>query len=242
MEQWKGKVAVVTGASAGIGASISKDLCLHGVIVVGLDQDLHPLQTLRNEIVELKKDSQFVPVQSDLNQEEDIKTAFEYIFVKLGCVDILVNNASMTQKTILLADDNLEQLKRVISTNISALVSCTKKAYHSMVAREVPGYIININRVPSKDGAPSMNIGPSTKHAITALNTVLRHELAFLKKDKIRVSNVSPAAVNSEGVQLPDDITLLIPEDVSATVLYILGTDLRVQVEDVTMYPTGAAV
>lgn len=72
MDLWKGKVAIVTGASSGIGAAICKDLCRHNVIVVGLARRLDRLEALKNEILEMKQDSQFVPVQCDLNLEDEI--------------------------------------------------------------------------------------------------------------------------------------------------------------------------
>lgn len=247
MDLWKGKVAVVTGASSGIGATICKDLCRYNVIVVGLARRLDRLEALKNEILEMKQDSQFVPVQCDLNLEDDIKTAFEYVNAKLGGVDILVNNAGILQRTLVLEEDNLDRLKMVINTNLMALISCTKKAFQSMSARDVPGYIINISSVVGH-GVPNlpvlMNVYPSSKHAVKALNTVLRHELNYLKKNKIRISTVSPGAVrtpifDTAGLKLGEKVSFLMPEDVSDVVLYVLASDPRVQVEDVIIRPLG---
>lgn len=253
MEQWKGKVAVVTGASSGIGEAICKDLCKHGVIVVGMARRVERLEKLKQTIQETKKDAQFFGVKCDITQESDIKTAFEYVVKTLGGVDILVNNAGVVKQTLFLAEDNLDELKTVIDTNLMGLISCTKKAYKSMDDRDVPGYIINISSiaghtVPNLPGM--MNVYPSSKHAVTALNTVLRHELNFLKKNKIRVSNVSPGGVRTEIIEgngldkdnLPPGVLLLEAEDVSETVLYLLGTSPRVQVEDVIIRPVGESM
>lgn len=248
MEQWKGKVAVVTGASSGIGAVICKDLCQAGVIVVGLARRLDRLEALKNDIIEKRPSSQFFPVQCDITLEDEIKTAFEYVIAKLGGVDILVNNAGIVQQALVLEGDSLNQLKNVLDTNLIALVSCTKKAFKSMADRNAAGYIINISSIAGHvvPNMPTyMNVYPSSKHALTALNTVIRHELNFLKKNQIRVSNVSPGAVKTEVLgsgseKLYENHPHLLPEDVSDVVLYLLASDPRVQVEDVIMNAAGA--
>lgn len=253
MELWKGKVAVVTGASSGIGEALCKDLCRLDVIVVGMARRIDRLEQLKKDIVATKSDAQFHSVKCDLTQESEIKTAFEYVVNTLGGVDVLVNNAGVVKQTSFFAEDNLDQLKSVIDTNLLGLISCTKKAFKSMSDRDVPGYIINISSVaghmvPNLPGM--MNVYPSSKHGVTALNTVIRHELNYLKKNNIRVSNVSPGGVRTEIIEgsgldkdnLPPGVHLLEPEDVSETVLYLLGTNPRVQVEDVIIRPKGEAI
>lgn len=249
MEQWRGKVAVVTGASSGIGEAICKDLALADVIVVGMARRVDRLNKLKQTILEKKLNARFYGVQCDITVESEIKTAFEYVVKTLGGVDILVNNAGIVKMTNFFAEDNLDTLKSILDTNLVGLISCTKKAFQSMSDRDVPGYIINISSVaghsvPNLPGL--MNVYPSSKHAVTALNTVMRHELNFLKKNKIRVSNVSPGGVRTEIIgqemdlkSLPEGMYMLESEDVSDTVLYLLGTDPRVQVEDVIIRPVG---
>lgn len=253
MEQWKGKVAVVTGASAGIGEAICKDLCQHGVIVVGLARRLDRLEQLKQCIVKDNKMAVFHPVKCDLIEESDIQKAFEYVCKNLGGVDILVNNAGIVSFESFLDPDNLASLKRIIDTNLVGLVSCTKKAFQSMSDRDTPGYIINVSSVaghsvPTMPGIkPMMNVYPSSKYALTALITVLRHELNYLKKNKIRVSNISPGAVRTEifGAgggsieMLGNETPMLESKDVSNAILYMLGTNPRVQIEDVIIRPTG---
>lgn len=249
MEQWKGKVAVVTGASSGIGQAICRDLCKNDVIVVGMARRLDRMEALKKEILEAKADAQFYSVKCDVTKESDIRTAFEYVEKTLSGVDILVNNAGIVKGTFLFGDDNLDDLKSVVDTNLVGLISCSKKAFKSMSDRDVPGYIIHISSicghtVPNLPGV--MNVYPSTKYAVRALNTVMRQELNHLKKTKIRVSSVSPGTVKTEirsaaGVEgdMPKEFHELESEDVSELVLYILGTNPRVQVEDVIIRPTG---
>lgn len=244
MEQWKGKVAVVTGASSGIGASIAKELCRHGVIVVGMARRLDRLLEMKKDISAEKEGSTFHPVKCDLTKENDIKIAFEYVVNSLGGVDILINNAGVG-KSLMTLEGDLDKLKQVIDLNLIGVVSCTKKAFKSMSDRDVPGYIINISSVagysvPVIPGHPPLiNVYSSTKFGVRALNTVLRHELNFLKKNKIRISNISPGLVKSELTGELAGFPILESQDISDVVVFLLGTNPRVQVEDVIIRPTG---
>lgn len=244
MEQWKGKVAVVTGASSGIGASICKELCKQGLIVVGMARRLEKLSELKKEILATETIAIFHAVKCDLTVESDIKAAFEYVVKTLGGVDILINNAGVA-KTMFLLDGELEDLKTVIDTNLMAVVSCTKKAFKSMSDRDTPGYIINISSVAGYSVInvpgfePKTNLYSPSKFGLRALNTVLRHELNFLKKNNIRISTISPGLVKSELTSHMEMLPILEAQDISDMVVYLLGTNPRVQVEDVLIRPAG---
>lgn len=244
-QQWKGKIAVVTGASSGIGAAIAKELCVQGMVVVGLARRLDRLIQLQNEIVAEHKDAVFHPVKCDMTKESEIETAFKYVEKSLGGVDVLINNAGGVKMMTTLEGD-LADLKHTIDLNLIGVISCTKKAYKSMVDRDVPGYIINISSIMGHDyvqfsGMPPVsNVYSPTKYALTALNTVLRHELNHLKKNKIRVSNISPGLVKSEATEgMSEGFSILESKDIADVIVYMLGTDPRVQVEDVIIRPTG---
>lgn len=254
MELWTGKVALVTGASAGIGSVVCKDLCRHGVIVVGMARRLGRLNALKKEILSETPSAQFYPARCDLSKENEIQVIFDYVNQMFGGVDIMINNAGMTRNTSIFEKGNLDTLKMVMDTNLMGLISCTKKAFESMSERDTPGYIINVSSVAGRSipvipGAPPMlNIYPSSKYGLTALVTVLRHELNYLKKSKIRVSNVSPGAVNTEIFEAsgtPKEIMesfkipMLDSQDISDAILYLLATNPRVQIEDFIIRPTG---
>ena len=194
MNRWVGKVAVVTGASSGIGAAIVVDLVKAGVIVVGLARRVQRVEELRNKIT-LLESGKLYAVQCDVTKEEDIKKSFEWIETKLGGVDILVNNAGIIRQTNLLSPDNTVAIKEILDTNVMGVVLCTREAFKSMKKRSVDGHIVIINsiighKVPYFGGElPCTNMYPSSKFAVTAMTEVLRQELQMegTKRTKITV-------------------------------------------------------
>lgn len=182
MERWIGKVAVVTGASSGIGAAISVDLAKAGMIVVGLARRLERIEALKAQIPRSPTAGVLHSFKCDVSQEDDIKSAFSWIESYLGGVDVLINNAGIARTTRLIEPNNTQFIREVLDTNIFGVVLCTREAFQSMKNRNVNGHIILINSTaghtvpPRVDGLPSLNIYPASKHAITALTEVLRQE------------------------------------------------------------------
>lgn len=101
MDSWAGKVAVVTGASAGIGTAIAKSLIDHRVKVVGLARRKDRLQELAQKFGKDK----FFPVQCDAYKEEEILSAFKWVNEKLGGADILVNNAGVATTSSIIGEN-----------------------------------------------------------------------------------------------------------------------------------------
>lgn len=247
-------MAIVTGASSGIGAAVCRDLCKWNITVVGMARRLDRLNQLKDEIVAVNSGAKFYPIRCDLSKEEDIQSGFAEVVQRFGGVDILINNAGVATNQSILGDDSEESIARIIQTNILAVVSCTKKAYKSMVFRDAPGYIINVSStlghsvIASPPGTkPVQNVYPSSKFAITALNHVLRSELNYYKQNKIRISNISPGLVKTEildaaGIlmaKMIEHMPCLDASDISDAIIYILGTPTRVQIQDIIIKPTG---
>lgn len=191
MEKWTGKIAVVTGASAGIGSAIVVDLAKAGINVIGLARRAERVEALAEEHKALK--GKIHARKCDVSQESDIKATFKWIEETFGGVDILVNNAAKLAYTdILTHDDNSTELCDVIQTNLIGLILCCQEAFRSMSKRDVYGYIININSVSGHmyTTKPEWheNIYPASKHGVTAATEVMRTELAGMKNLKIRIS------------------------------------------------------
>jgi len=99
MERWSGKVALVTGASSGIGAAITEELAKAGVKVFGLARRVERVEEIKNKLGKVKGD--IIPLKGDVSKEEDIVAAFKVIKEKFGTIHILVNNAGIGRMALL---------------------------------------------------------------------------------------------------------------------------------------------
>ncbi|XP_062558606.1 farnesol dehydrogenase-like [Armigeres subalbatus] len=242
MDRWTGKIAVVTGASSGIGAATAKDLARAGLVVVGLARRVERIEELKNDMPESARD-RLHAVKCDISKEEDILATFKWVEEKFGGVDVLINNAGIGRMTQLIAADNTKQIREVLDTNVMGLVLCSREAYQSMKRRSVDGHIVHINSVAGHTvlNFPTMNIYPATKHAVTAITETMRNELRNANT-KIKVTSISPGGVRTEII--PEEFhnsghPLLEAEDISAAVLYVLGTPPHVQIHELMVRPVG---
>ncbi|XP_055612043.1 farnesol dehydrogenase-like [Uranotaenia lowii] len=242
MERWNGKVAVVSGASSGIGAAIVKHLAKAGMITVGLARRVEMVEALKSDLPEASR-NHLHPVKCDISNEEDIIRAFKLVEDKFGGVDVLINNAGIARETDLLKPDNTQKLRDTLDTNVLGLVLCSREAFQSMKKRSVEGHIVHINSVVGHHviNFPNLNIYPASKHAVTAITETMRHELRA-EGSKVKVTSISPGVVKTEatkGLEELGNTPMLEAEDIADAVLYVLGTPPRVQVHELMIKPVG---
>ncbi|XP_059611167.1 farnesol dehydrogenase-like [Phlebotomus argentipes] len=247
MEQWKNRVAVVTGASSGIGAAIAIDLAKAGMITVGLARRVDKVQALKKELPE-KLRVNLHAMKCDVCEEEEIIRTFELIDAKFNGIDVLINNAGIIRQTALIDQDNSSLIREVIDTNVMGLVFCTREAYKSMEKHGRNSHVVHINSIVGQQHFclleyPSFNMYPPSKFAVTAITEIHRQEF-IRSKHHIKVTSVSPGAVITDIFEkdIKDMVAQgphLLPEDVSKSVLYILGTPPHVQVHELTIKPFG---
>ncbi|KAF2896700.1 hypothetical protein ILUMI_09476, partial [Ignelater luminosus] len=243
LEKWAGKIAVVTGASAGIGAAIAEELVKTGLKVVGLARRKDRIEELSKRL-EGKKGKLYA-CQVDMTQEEDILKAFQWIKDTLGPVHILINNAGILRTTSLI-DGNTKFWKEIFDTNVLGLSIATREAVRDMRANNIAGHIIHINSVAGHRVVkiPRLNVYPASKYAVTALTETLRQELNSIGS-KIKITSISPGFVktellqanlqatgSSESTELEEfakNLPGLEVNDVAEAVLYVLATPPHVQ-------------
>jgi len=248
MERWSGRVAVVTGASAGIGAAIAEELVKKGLTVVGLARRVERIKELEGSL--RSASGKLYALKCDITKEEDIKEAFKWVKDNLGGVDILVNNAAGDRQNTLCGGP-VDNWRHVLDLNVLGLSICTKEAIESMNEKQVDGHIININSVAGHINMPAdypFFMYSASKHAVTALTEGLRRELVKLKS-KIRVTSLSPGGVKTEFViaagyqnmdtEMLNQMPFLESKDIADAVLYILGTPPHVQIHELTIKPVG---
>lgn len=250
LEQYAGKVAVVTGASAGIGKAIVEELVKNGVIVAAIARRLDRLEELAKQLTGEK--GKVHSFKCDLGNQEEILTTFQKITVQLGAIHILINNAGMARITTIL-DGDIEKWKSTIDVNLLAASICIREAVSNMKSRNIKGHIININSLAGHivPDMPLLNIYSSTKHALRALTETVRLEI---NKEKlpIKITSISPGFVDTEfaAAAYGDDKRapkprkenhpVLISEDLAAAVFYVLSTPDHVNVKEVMLAPQGS--
>lgn len=185
MDRWQNRVAVVTGASSGIGSAIVLDLVNAGLVVVGLARRVERVKELQNLLPDERKDK-LIPLFCDVGNEDSVKEAFDVIEKQLGGIDVLVNNAGCLENGRLV-DMPISLIQQTVQTNIMGIVMCTQRAFNSMKARNFDGHVILINSILGHNifthvpgHPPEINIYPPTKHAVTALTEMYRQEFLGL--------------------------------------------------------------
>lgn len=191
VDKWIGKVAVVTGSSAGIGAAILKDFAKHGITVIGLARRAERVEAIIKELGETK--GKAYAYKCDVSDAKSVTEAFKWIESKFGVVNILVNNAGISRNTSILSegDDAFQKMNEIIDTNVIGLLSCTREAHRLMKKSDDYSLIVNINSILGHS-VPFMqmpvSVYPASKHAVTALTETLRQELVVSGSEKIRVT------------------------------------------------------
>lgn len=187
-----GKVAVITGASKGIGASIAKHLAAEGAsVVVNYASSKQGADKVVDEIS--KGDGKAIAIQGDVAKKKDIERLFAETEKAFGRLDILVNNAGVYQFAPLEAVTE-EEFHREFNINVLGLLLSTQEALKHFGPEG--GSVINISSTATSLTPPSTSIYTGTKGAVDAITRVLAKELG---PKKIRVNAINPGGVETEG-------------------------------------------
>jgi 3-oxoacyl-[acyl-carrier protein] reductase len=188
------KVAVVTGASKGIGAGIAKSLAADGAaVVVNYASSKEGADRVVNEIK--AAGGKAIAVQGDVARAADVERLFAETRKAFGKLDVLVNNAGVYQFTPL-SEITEEKFHRMFDTNVLGLLLATREAAKYIDGNG--GSIINIGSAVSTLNPPQSAVYTATKGAVDAVTRVLANELGARK---IRVNSINPGVVNTEGTQ-----------------------------------------
>jgi len=194
MSELAGKVAIVTGASKGIGAGIAKSLGAAGAaVVVNYASSKEGADRVVAEIT--AQGGKAVAVQADVSKMEDVRRLFEETKEAFGSLDVLVNNAGVFQFAPLEAVTE-DEFHREFNTNVLALILTTQEAVKHFGPEG--GSVINIGSVVSDNPPPMSVVYSATKGAVDVITRVLAKELGTRN---IRVNSINPGGVNTEGAQ-----------------------------------------
>jgi 3-oxoacyl-[acyl-carrier protein] reductase len=193
MSKLTGKVAIVTGASKGIGAGIAKGLGAAGAaVVVNYASSKEDAERVVAEIT--RKGGQAIAIQGDVSKSADVQRLFAETEQAFGALDVLVNNAGVYQFEPIESVTEAE-FHREFNTNVLGPILVTQEALKHF--RPESGSIINIGSVASQATPLQSVVYSATKGAVDAITRVLAKELA---DRKIRVNAINPGGVETEGV------------------------------------------
>ncbi len=239
------QVAIVTGASSGIGYSTSLALSKAGLKVAVGARRVDRLKELEGQII---KNNQEVFVQKlDVTRKSDCDSFADAVVKKWGRVDILVNNAGLMPLSYF-QNSKVKEWEQMIDVNIKGVLYCTSAVIPYMLKAK-SGHIVNMSSVAGRIVFAGGTVYCATKHAITAFSEGLRKELS--PKYNIRVTCIEPGAVSTELLETITDESMsgfmqatkkmetLQSEDIANAVLYAIEAPNHVNVNEILVRPTA---
>ena len=226
-----GKVAVVTGASSGLGSEFAQHLVRRGSTVYGLARRVDRLKLLKSQL-----GTNFKPVECDVTDE----TAVELVFSGLNHIDILINNAGLGRFSAIDAQTK-EDWDAQIDTNLTGVYLCTREVVPRMKAQNeqtgIGGHIVNIASVAGLVGNANLSAYNATKFGLRGFSDATMKEL---RGHGIKVSCVCPGSVATEFGRVAGSSGApnpMQPEDIAATVIHILESSDNYLISEVVMRP-----
>jgi len=182
-----GRVALVTGASSGLGVQFARALADNGASVALVARRADRLSALRDEIE--ARGGRAVAIEADATNREAMLRAFDTTAAALGTVTILVNNAGVAQKALRAIDVSPEEWRRVLSLDVDAVFYWAQEAARRMLAAKVQGSVVNIASVLAFGTGKGVASYATAKAAVVQITKSLAVELAF---KGVRVNAIAP--------------------------------------------------
>ncbi len=228
----QGKVALVTGASRGIGYAIAKALAQHGVKVGLFARSRERLEAVARELQAAGGEALALP--GDVTRYADLEAAVQRLEAAYGGLDILVNNAGIgIFKPV--HELSLEEWRQVLATNLDGVFYGIKAALPAM-RRRGGGYIVNIGSLAAKNTFPGGAAYNASKFGLLGLSEAAMLDLRY---ENIRVTSILPGSVDTAFNNHPTGQAWKIqPEDVAQAVLFVLRTDPRVIPSQIDLRPS----
>jgi NADP-dependent 3-hydroxy acid dehydrogenase YdfG len=233
--QLTNKVAIVTGASAGLGAQCARDLAAEGARVFGLARRKDRLDALAAEI-----GPAFTGIACDMTQEMAVQSAIEQVLETSGRIDILVNNAGLGKfgpaDTVSLEEWNLQ-----MDVNLKGVFLATRAVLPTMKRQNAEsgfgGHVVNVASVAGLMGNPNISTYNATKFGLRGYSDALFKEV---REDGIKVSCFYPGSIQTEFFDkagIPISANPMMPEDISATLVHVLKAPDNYLISEIVMRP-----
>jgi NADP-dependent 3-hydroxy acid dehydrogenase YdfG len=225
------KIAVITGASKGVGASFSSALVAKGTTVYGLARNRLDLSILRKELGE-----KFVPIAMDITDQKEIYSWVDDTFSDGHSPDILINNAGSGHFGKI-DELSLEQWHGMINTNINGLFYITSQIVPFMKRNIDTCHVINMGSILGKTARAEGSAYCLTKYGVQGFTEALFREL---RSDRIKVSCINPGSIEThffEDSGIKPNNNMLQPKDLADLLVHILETPDNLLIDEITLRP-----
>ena len=246
MADLKGKIALITGATSGIGLACAQRLAQEGLqlILCGRRQD-----RLKKLAKDLGKKTSCHALAFDVADPTAVAKAISSLPKKFCAIDILINNAGNAHGLEPIQGASTEDIYAMVDINIKGLLAVTKAVLPAMVEKQ-SGHIINLGSIAAKENYPNGTVYCASKAAVDSLTRGMRIDLL---SQGIKVSAMHPGLVNTEFalVRFKGDkkkadavyqgMTPLVAEDIADVIWYMLAAPKHINIADILVLPTEQA-
>lgn len=240
-ESLTGKVALVTGATKGIGFAIARMLAAEGVHLALNARSENDLIATKAELLSKKTDcGEILLFPGSVGKHDIVKQMIEETIRHFGRLDIVINNAGISPPFVLMQELSIDALDDTIDVNLKGPLYTMKYALAQMV-HQGGGYIININSIAGKTAYPYSSVYCASKWGLKALTDCVCGEQRT--NNNIKVIGIYPGEVHTpiwdsiEPHKQQDPDHMLAPEDVAQAVHYVLTQPNKTLIQDITLVP-----
>ncbi len=242
------KIALITGASAGIGEACAHTFAQQGYHLILVGRRAALLEKLANQLIATYQ-IEIKVLQIDVRDKEDLTYKLGTLTSQWKKVDVLINNAGLSQGLDPIDKGSMDDWDTMIDTNIKGLLYVTKIVSTWMVEQK-KGHIINIGSIAGKEVYANGNVYCATKHAVDALNKAMRIDLL---PHGIKVTGIHPGAVETEfsivrfkgdearAKKVYDGFEPLMAQDIAEAIWFAVSRPSHVNVNDMLIMPTAQA-
>lgn len=245
----RGKLALITGATSGIGKSCAEKLAQMGVNLIITGRRGNVLEDVKKDL-ETKYGVKVYPLQLDARNSQEVEKKIDSLSAEWKEIDILINNAGLALGLDKVYNNSVEDIDDMIDTNVKGMLYMIRKIVPIMVKRDVPALVVNIGSVAGDYAYAGGTVYCASKSAVKTISDGLRIDLV---DTKVKVTNIKPGLVetNFSVIRFKGDkeradnvykgIEALTPDDIAETVVYICNLPDNVQIPEITMTPMHQA-
>ncbi len=242
------KIAMITGASAGIGEPCARTFAQDGYKLLLVARRGNRLDQLAKELI-AAFDIECKIIELDVRDKGQVKESWNNLPKQWQEIDVLINNAGLSQGLDPIDEGDWDDWDRMIDTNIKGLLYISRMVLPGMKERK-RGHVVNIGSIAAKEVYPKGNVYCATKHAVDSLSKAMRIDLLPFS---VKVSTIHPGAVETEfsivrfkgdaerAEQVYQGFDPLLANDIADAVSYVVSRPKHVNINELLIMPTAQA-